>query len=1301
MRRGCPLRRSTEDSDERSVKHTSAVASTLTLKGFVEGHPVSMLVDTGSSVTLLHENVWKEAVKNSKLELKEARCPVMAVNGESLPLCGQVHVTLQVGDYVGAHNVLVVRDMTQQCLLGTDFLEQCHCVINMDNKTLTLAGHPRPVQLCAGECSSTCHVLVQETTVIPAFHQVHLSVHLDANAEEGAFNSGCGLFEPKPEFPDRHGGLLAAHSVSPILSGKNATIQLLNLSAVPVTVYADEKVGKMFPLQDADFVNLVEPSLDRKPVVRSQEAINKSVEQFLCNVHGLTVSEKNQLTDLLYDFSDAISVGDGDLGRTGLLRHKINVGDAPPIRQQARRLPFHQRDMVQKMIHNMLDQGIIEPSESSWASPIVLVKRRDGSFRFCVNFCRLNEATKKDMHPLPRIDDALDSLGGAKWFSTIDLASGYWQVEMNPDDKEKTAFITPFGLHQFRVMPFGLTNAPSTFQRLMSSVLSGLCWTTCLVYLDDIIIFSQTVGEHLQRLADVFRRLKEAGLKVKPSKCQLLRKSVQYLGYIVSEKGVEVDPGKTGSVREWPVPHNHDTLRQFLGFASYYRKFISGFARIAFPLHALMEKSKPWFWSKQCDEAFILLKDKLLSPPILSFPQFDKMFILDMDASQEGLGAVLSQEGERVIAYASRVLTKAERQYCATRREMLGVVWAVRNFRSYLWGRHFIVRTDHNSLQWLRSFKEPQGQVARWLDILAEYDFVIEHRPGERHGNADALSRLPCKQCGFEPSAPPLPSSSIGQRESVCVLSAGDPKQLQQGDPDLEQVISWVRDNAFPPTLPRHGSYWLQTLWSQKSHLLLKEGVLYRRWEDVPGKGQNRHLQLVIPKFSVQSILKEFHDAPTGSHLGQKKTMEKIRSRFYWPGQRHDVENWCRACEKCLSRKSPSQARRAPMQSDLVGYPLQRVAMDILGPLPSTTRGNKYVLVVGDYFTKWVEAYPMINMEAKTVADLFVHQFVSRFGVPDTLHTDQGRNFESSLLKEVCQLLGVSKTRTSPYHPQSDGFVERFNRTLLDLLSIAASENEHDWDLHLPLVMMAYRTSVQESTGCTPFYLMFGREICLPADVMFGLPPASAPQQVNQYALDLRTHLETAYQRVRSHMEMQQRRQKALYDKTAKGHPFKVGDLVWLHCPAVPRGKSPKLHCYWQGPYKVVKPLGDVLYLLQHRDSPRKRTVVHFDRLKPHVAPPQTEEEDTSVEEEDLPQTEEEGTSGEDENDGYFQATVSDEDDVMEEKESREDDDPEPLVIEWETPQQNVAPPQAEPERLRPVRQKKKIDRYGQNIYDT
>ena len=504
---------------------------------------------------------------------------------------------------------------------------------------------------------------------------------------------------------------------------------------------------------------------------------------------------------------------------------------------------------------------------------------------------------------------------------------------------------------------------------------------------------------------------------------------------------------------------------------------------------------------------------------------------------------------------------------------MLAVVWAVRYFRAYLWGRRFVIRTDHNSLQWLKSFKEPQGQVARWLDISAEYDFQIQHRPGAKHGNADALSRLPCKQCGLEPHPQISLDKELPIEDDVSINAAmaadnrldSDPKKGQKEDSDLQQVISWLLNNNIPPALPTSGSYWLQTLWSQKNHLLLKNGILYRQWLDVPGGGSNRHLQLVVPKSWIRSVLKQYHDACSGSHFGTRRTLEKIRFRFYWPGQRHDVENWCKSCEKCASRKSPSKTRRAPLQIDIAGYPLQRVAMDILGPLPLTDRGNRYVLVVGEYFTKWMEAYPMPNMEAGTVADIFVHHFVSHFGVPDILHTDQGRNFESNLLKEVYQLLGIVKTRTTPYHPQSDGLVERFNRTLLNLLSLAASENEHEWDLHLPMVMLAYRTSVQESTGCTPFYLMFGREARLPADVMYGLPPSTTPAQVNQYALDLRLRLESAYHQVRERMGLRHQRQKALYDRATHGKPYAVDDLVWLHCPAVPRGKSPKLHRYLAG----------------------------------------------------------------------------------------------------------------------------------------
>lgn len=380
---------------------------------------------------------------------------------------------------------------------------------------------------------------------------------------------------------------------------------------------------------------------------------------------------------------------------------------------------------------------------------------------------------------------------------------------------------------------------------------------------------------------------------------------------------------------------------------------------------------------------------------------------------------------------------------------MLAVVWAIKNFRPYLWGWRFVVRTDHSSLRWLQSFKDPEGQVARWLEILSEYDFTVLHRPGRKHSNADALSRMPCKQCGLQDSAVEATTSTTLKSPAqvfstwIPVLPSADQKQEQQSDPDIQQVTKWLLHKTVPLQFPSHGSYWLQTLWSQSSHLLVNGGILYRKWEDVLGKGENRHLQLVLPKALVKPILQELHNAPSGSHLGITKTLDKVRSRFYWPGQRKNVEDWCRRCEMCVSHKSPCTKSRAPLQSDGTGIPLQRVAMDILGPLPLTNRGNKYVVVVADYFTKWVEAYPMPNMEAKTVAELFVSQFVCHFGVPEVLHTDQGRNFESNLLK-VCKLLGVAKTRTTPYHPQSDGLVERFNRTLLSLLSMAAAENERD-----------------------------------------------------------------------------------------------------------------------------------------------------------------------------------------------------------------------------------------------------------------
>ena len=376
---------------------------------------------------------------------------------------------------------------------------------------------------------------------------------------------------------------------------------------------------------------------------------------------------------------------------------------------------------------------MIEPSNSPWASPVVLVQKKDGSLRYCIDYRKLNAVTRKDSYPLPRIDDSLDTLKNAKYFTTLDLASGYWQIELTDDAKEKSAFCTTSGLYQFRVMPFGLTNAPATFQRLMERVLAGLQWRICLVYIDDIIIFSATVDDHLQQLDEVFGRLKAAGLKLKPKKCHLFQQKVQYLGHIVSEEGIATDPEKTESIRKWHRPSNVTELRSFLGLCSYYRRFVPEFASIARPLIKLTEKSSQFEWTDDQEESWRILKEKLMSPPILKYPDPEVPFVLDTDASDFGIGAVLSQvqDGEeRVVAYGSRVLTKQERRYCVTRRELLAVVHFIKYFRHYLVGKRFTLRTDHASLKWLRHFKNPEGQVARWLEVLETYDFELVHRPG-------------------------------------------------------------------------------------------------------------------------------------------------------------------------------------------------------------------------------------------------------------------------------------------------------------------------------------------------------------------------------------------------------------------------------------------------------------------------------------------------------------------------------------------------------------------------------------------
>ncbi|KAM6968624.1 retrovirus-related Pol polyprotein from transposon 412 [Tautogolabrus adspersus] len=928
---------------------------------------------------------------------------------------------------------------------------------------------------------------------------------------------------------------------------------------------------------------------------------------------GLDVQQRQQLKRLLDDNVDIFAAGDKDCRQTGLVQHTIETGSAQPIRLRPHRLALSKRQVAEDMIREMAAAGVIEPSNSPWAAPAVLVKKKNGSWRFCVDYRRLNAVTRKDSYPLPRIDDALDHIAGSCWFSSLDLRSGYWQVELAPEARPKTAFTIGQGLWQFRVMPFGLCNAPATFERLMERVLVDIPLSRCVVYLDDLLVHANDFDSALANLEEVFTAIRGAGLRLNPAKCHLLTRETAFLGHVVSAHGVATDPVKVAAVQDWPTPANISELRSFLGLASYYRRFVRDFATIASPLYRLSDKGRSFDWDEACSAAFDRLKRALTAAPVLAYPDAQQPFIVDTDASNVGVGAVLSQQredGEHAVAYFSRALTRPERNYCVTRRELLAVVLAIRHFRPYLHGSHFLLRTDHASLTWLLNFKNPEGQVARWLEALQEYDFEIQHRAGRQHGNADSLSRRPCAavECRYcrrqEERSQLAPAVSAVQtvtdEERWSPLTKQQLRQEQGADPSLALVQGWLETGGRPewtdvsPQGPEVKSYH-----SQWGNIELHDNLLYRRWQ-APRQGRDL-LQLLVPRSLRTQVLQIVHGSVGAGHYGNAKTLQRLRARFYWPGCRRDVELHVHCCDSCTAKKGPTQRSHAPLQQYLVGAPMERVGVDILGPFPVTDSGNRYILVAMDYFTKWPEAFAVPDQSAATTAEKLVEEMFTRFGVPEQLHSDQGRNFESQLFGEVCRRLGVDKTRTTPLHPQSDGLVERFNRTLATQLAILTSQHQRDWDRHLPLVLWSYRTAVQESSHCTPAALMFGRELRTPVDLVFGAPPE--PEIPGGAELDYFQRLKERLQVVHDYTRQAQAdagvRQKRAYDTRCRGRAFTSGEKVWVYCPVRKKGVSPKLCSHWQGPGEVLARLSEVVYRVRMPGKGRV-VVLHQDRLAPY-----------------------------------------------------------------------------------------------------
>ena len=797
-------------------------------------------------------------------------------------------------------------------------------------------------------------------------------------------------------------------------------------------------------------------------------------------------------------------------GKTNATEHFIPT-NGNPIKIPPHRIPVNYRAEVEQQLTTMLQQGIIDVSSSPWMAPAVFVRKKNGEVRMCVDYRELNKKTVKDAYPLPRPDEIQDQLMGSTIFSTLDLTSGYWQLLVHAADRPKTAFCpgTGFGLFQFCRIPFGLTGAPSSFQRLMNNICGDLPFVT--TYLDDLLIHSNTAQEHKKHLQILFDRISTAGLTLRGSKCHIGLSQVAYLGHTFTADGMSPEPQKVSVIRDWSVPTGTTTLKSFLGLASYYRRCIHNFADLAAPLHQLTNKGTPFVWTSSCQSSFDQLKYFLTHAPILKYPDFStsaQPFQLYTDASDLGIRAVLEQSGH-VIAYASRTISGSEKNYSVIQKECLAVVYALKQFRHYLLGRPFVVVTDHAPLQW-PSAQKMEGLLARWALAIQEYEFTITYRRGKENGNADALSRKHH-----------IEEDHVALTTQIPTLTA-DIYQQQCTDPVIQQLrVALHQDKTRPPC----GSVWCKPpfsrykqLWSQ---LCLQNEIVCRRYTPTPRISPI--VVPIIPESYRPTLLHQNHDAPAAGHLGFEKTVTRVREVGYWVGMLSDIDKYCRECTVCQSTKPPAPAN-APLVNVPIGKAWEMVAVDIL-EVPVSHHNNRYLLVVQDYMTKWVEAIPIPNQTAKRITTELVNIF-SRYGLPDILHSDQGRNFESTILHQTLDAFGVAKSRTTAYHPAGDGLVERFNRSLLQMLRAYVQQHQ-DWEQYLPLVLYAYRTAVHTSTGVSPFEMMFGRQGQKPP------LPSETAHDVHSYQGYLRAKLATLADFVESHNVQASTQQKYYFDKHA------------------------------------------------------------------------------------------------------------------------------------------------------------------------
>ena len=1177
---------------------------------------VKGIVDSGASMSIIKSSVVKKILASGNRNIGSSF--LRGVDNRLIPIDSNLSLKIKwEGSFVEIDQVAVTRDMPFAIILGVDWIVKSETSLVVRDGRIVLTPKkqeiPQPKQ-AEGRKKKVRFAGIDERTIeqdddeyISISDELIESIQKDSPPKRSkacparlvgpVSIPGETLLFCAARVPHNHTGTGMVHITQCYHPGKSWTI--------PSCLVAIKKGKFKIPivnlgptscrLKESDVLAQVDLDGFQEICVVSEEsgsvgfcgtAVTESgdsrVNDFFLNDvvlgEGLSQDQKDEVYDLLRRRVGCLKPKGGGLDRTEWAEHHIDTGDARPVSSRAYRVSAFERKVIDEHVNRMLDEGVIQPSFSPWSSPVVLAKKKTpGEYRFCVDYRRLNALTKRDVYPLPSLDDVFDRLAGAEFFSSLDMRNGFHQIPMAKSDRCKTGFTTPGGLFEFVTMPFGLSNAPATFQRMMDRVLGNLKWQMCLVYLDDVLVFGRTFEEHMYRLNLVLEALEKAGLTLNVSKCIFAAREIFHLGHLIDKNGIRPGPEKIRALRDYVIK-DIKSLRGFLGLASFFRRFVKDFGSIASPLHALLKKKVVWSWGPTQEAARAALVTRLTSAPVLAHFDDKLDIIVQTDASHCGLGAVLLQDGgdgQRPVAFISKRLTDAETRYHANELECLAVVWALKKLRAYLYGRQFRVQTDSSAVRWLCEKNELTGKFARWILRLQEFDFTISHIKGVDNCVADALSRDP-----------------VGESETehvVCILTSNKPlgysaEELgfqQRLDPQLKPIFAY-----FGRSVNKNRKC------KVREHFAISGGVLYKKND----AGKGRKFLLCVPKPLRNFILEFSHDDPSSGHLGVDKTVGRVMERYWWPRLSRSVRCYVLSCSYCQLHKH-ERGRPAGLLHPIPppSRPFESLNIDHLGPFKKTADRMEYIIVCVDYLTKWVEAEAVPNTCSSHVVRFLHRNIICRHGHPDRFISDQGPSFTSKETAEAMEKWKVKHVFATAEHPQTSGLVEKCNGTLTSVLAAYVNVQHNDWNEHLSSAVYAINTAQQCTTERTPFELVYGRlpntalenEFCWPSE---------APEPFPTFIERLREMREEVRIRIIGKQEKTKRyvdaRRRVVRDLCP-------GELVLVRRHLKQKGKTKKFLPKFVGPFQVIQKVCPTSYLVE--DLPSKRKKKTYRRFRAHV----------------------------------------------------------------------------------------------------